>query len=90
MSPEVCPNCGGDVPRNAKACPECGSSEDNGWSEAAAADNLGIPSEEFDYKEFVEREFAPKTPKPRGISWFWWIVAIIVLIVLLALFTHRL
>ena len=32
-SPEVCPNCGADVPRNAKSCPECGSDESTGWSD---------------------------------------------------------
>ena len=42
MPPEVCPNCGADVPRNAKACPECGSDEKTGWSETAYASNLGI------------------------------------------------
>jgi NMD protein affecting ribosome stability and mRNA decay len=32
MTLEICPNCGADVPRNAKACPECGSDENSGWS----------------------------------------------------------
>jgi uncharacterized OB-fold protein len=31
----TCPNCGADVPIMAKACPECGSDEDTGWSEEA-------------------------------------------------------
>jgi uncharacterized membrane protein YvbJ len=30
-----CPNCGVDVLLRAKACPECGSDEQTGWSEAA-------------------------------------------------------
>ncbi|NJK63905.1 MAG: hypothetical protein HC921_15570 [Synechococcaceae cyanobacterium SM2_3_1] len=30
-----CPNCGANVPVKAKACPECGSDEETGWSEAA-------------------------------------------------------
>ncbi len=33
--PFLCPNCGAMVPANAKACPECGSDEETGWSEAA-------------------------------------------------------
>ena len=78
-TPEICPNCGAEVPRGAKACPECGSDEKTGWSETAYADNLGLPDEEFDYDDFVKREFGGET-KPRGISWFWWVVAVVVLL----------
>ena len=76
MSPDVCPNCGAEVPRNARACPECGSDERTGWSDRAASDHLDLPEEEFDYDEFVKREFAPKKPMPHGIAWYWWVVAI--------------
>ena len=57
MTPEVCPNCGAEVPCNAKACPECGSDEKTGWSETAYASGLGLPDEEFDHDEFVKEEF---------------------------------
>jgi hypothetical protein len=84
MSPEICPNCGGEVPRNAKACPECGSCENTGWSEAAAADNLGLPNPDFDYADYVKREFGDRSPKPRGISWYWWVISIVLVLILLA------
>ena len=86
MSPDVCPNCGAEVPPNAKACPECGSDEQTGWSERARTDDLGLPDQEFDYQEFVEREFGAKKPVPRGLHWFWWLVGIAVLAALLFLF----
>ena len=79
MAPETCPNCGADVPRNAKACPECGSDEQTGWSEEAHADGLDLPEEKFDYKDFVEREFGSKSPVPHGIHWFWWVIGVLVL-----------
>ncbi len=41
MTPDVCPNCGAEVPPSAKACPECGSDEKTGWSEKARYDHLG-------------------------------------------------
>jgi uncharacterized membrane protein YvbJ len=85
MSPDVCPNCGAEVPPNAKACPECGSDETTGWSEKASADNLGLPDEEFDYEEFVKDEFGGAT-KPRGIGWFWWVVVLILVALLIFLF----
>ena len=80
MSPEVCPNCGAEVPRNAKACPECGSDETTGWSETAYASGLGLPDEEFDHGEFVKEEFGGSQAKPRGITWLWWLIAAIVAI----------
>jgi hypothetical protein len=78
MPPEVCPNCGADVPRDAKACPECGSDEKTGWSETAYASGLNLPDEEFDHDEFVKQEFGPEPVKPSGIGWFWWIIAVVV------------
>jgi hypothetical protein len=79
MTPETCPNCGADVPRNAKACPECGSDETTGWAEDAYAGSLGLPDEEFNYGEYAEREFGKKkpSPKPEGMRWLWWVVAVI-------------
>jgi len=81
MTPDVCPNCGAEVPPNAKACPQCGADEETGWSEEARADDLGLPGENFDYEEFVKREFGggKKNARPRGIHWFWWLVAILIL-----------
>lgn len=79
MTPDSCPHCGADVPPNAKACPECGSDENTGWSETAHSDRLGLPDDEFDYGEFVQQEFGTKR-KPRGIKWFWWVIAAVVLV----------
>jgi len=85
MPPEICPNCGAEVPANARACPECGADEQTGWSEKAYADNLNLPDEEFDYEDFVKREFGEGKPVPRGVSWFWWMVAILALIAFVVL-----
>jgi hypothetical protein len=75
MSPPICPNCGAEVPRKAKACPACGSDEQTGWSQEAETSGLDLPDEEFDYDEFAKREFGGPSPVPRGIHWFWWVVA---------------
>jgi uncharacterized membrane protein YvbJ len=79
MPPEVCPNCGAAVPPDAKACPECGSDETTGWSEGARYDELDLPEEKFDYDDFVNREFGKEQSVPRGIHWFWWLVAVLAL-----------
>ncbi len=66
------------MPPNAKACPECGACEETGWNERAESDHLGLPNDEFDYDDFVKREFGEENAKPRGIPWFWWVAAAIV------------
>jgi len=85
MTPDVCPNCGADVPRDAKACPECGSDENTGWSEEAYAGKLNLPDDKFDYDEFVKQEFGGEQ-KPRGVSWLWWIVAVVLILLFVFLF----
>jgi RNA polymerase subunit RPABC4/transcription elongation factor Spt4 len=79
VPPEVCPNCGAEVPPQARACPACGADEQTGWSEAAQTSGLDLPDETFDYDDFVKREFAGEGAKPRGIHWFWWVIAIALL-----------
>ena len=82
VPPSICPNCGATVPPKARACPECGSDDETGWSADARESNeldLGIPDEDFDYEKFVEREFGGKKPKPRSLAWIWWIVAFLLL-----------
>ena len=74
-TPDTCPHCGADVPANAKACPKCGSDETTGWSEQARYDGLDMPDENFDYEEFTKREFGGEQLKPRGLHWFWWVLA---------------
>jgi uncharacterized membrane protein YvbJ len=88
MPPETCPNCGVDVPRNAKACPECGADEKTGWSETANASRLGLPDENFDYDEFVKEEFSSGFARPRGIHWIWWFTVLVLIVLFLIFCLH--
>jgi hypothetical protein len=72
------------VPRDAKACPECGADETTGWSDEAYVGGLNLPDESFDYDEFVDREFGTKKALPRGIGWFWWVVGVILVLLFAA------
>jgi len=77
MTPEVCPNCGAEVPRNAKACPNAVPMKKPGWSEPAYASSLGLPDEKFDYDEFVKEEFGAGRAKRAAPGWFWWVIALL-------------
>ena len=84
--PEICPVCGEDVPRGSLACPECGADHNSGWREDAESyDGLDLPENNFSYDEFVQREFGSGI-KPAGMKTIWWITAIIVLAVSIALY----
>ncbi|MBP7141729.1 MAG: zinc ribbon domain-containing protein [Opitutaceae bacterium] len=81
-APFECPNCGADVPANARACPECGADERTGWNEEATRyDGLDLPSSEDN----------PSPDRPRrsktslGISRFWWIIGIALALLLIYL-----
>ena len=89
MAPEICPNCGAEVPSRARACPECGADEQTGWSDKAQAERLGVPDDDFDYEEFVKEEFGSGNQvRPRGIRWIWWVTAVILLAMFLAWLLH--
>ena len=86
QAPNVCPVCGEDVPRGALACPECGADHNSGWKpDADLHDGLDLPDDQFDYDQFVRREFGSGL-KPEGIKPIWWITAIILLAVSIALY----
>lgn len=77
-TPEFCPNCGAEVPERASACPECGSCAETGWSEKARYDALDLPDPEFDYQDFVDREFNPSRKLSKN-KWLWVAVALLLL-----------
>lgn len=85
MAPEVCPNCESEVPRGARACPECGADEATGWSQGAHCDRLGIPDPDdaFDYGEFVKNEFGAGPRRSTGLKLVWTCTALVLLIALL-------
>src|SRR4051794_3780904 len=79
--PEMCPVCGHEVPRNASACRNCSADYDSGWRENAETyDSLDLPGEDFDYDQFVQKEFRPSRFKPSGMKTIWWITAIVLII----------
>jgi hypothetical protein len=84
-TPKICPVCGEDVPPKALACPECGACHNSGWKEDADVyDGLDLPNDEFDYDEFVKREFGGGAQNPAGGNAIWWVTALVLFLILLA------
>jgi glutaredoxin len=54
-----CPYCGETIPKNAAACPHCGSDEQTGWSDRTYLDGIDI-GDEVDYTELRNREFSSR------------------------------
>ena len=89
-TPELCPVCGEDVPRDALACPECGADHNSGWREDADTyDGVDLPEDDFNYDDFMKQEFGSQA-KPPELKTIWWIVgiALIVAFVLYFLIAH--
>lgn len=83
-----CPNCGSALSDDALSCPDCGSCEETGWSERARYDSIGVDYDEgdFDYGEFVEREFEGGGSKGRGRQMVIGAIALLLVIVFLSAF----
>ena len=89
-NPEVCPVCGEDVPRNAKACPECGACHESGWNELSNIyDGVDIPDYGYDddQQKIARPKFRPRnSPARKGLHPGWRIVALVLMIAMFATF----
>jgi hypothetical protein len=45
-------------------------------------DGLDLPEEDFDYDEFVAREFGHVPHKQLGVKWYWWWIGVVLLVVM--------
>ncbi|KAB2642969.1 MAG: hypothetical protein DVB26_00910 [Verrucomicrobia bacterium] len=54
------------------------------WQQETAADGLDLPDSQFDYDEFVAREFSRVPHRRLGVAWYWWLLGVLVLAAMLA------
>jgi uncharacterized membrane protein YvbJ len=71
-----CPHCGAEIRAGAKFCRHCGSSDSDGWRNEQ---DWGDDADDFDYEQFVEREFGTSQTNT-AIAPFWRWVAMVLLI----------
>ena len=81
----LCPTCdrevavGTDCPRCIKISPPR-KPERKSWEQEETADGLDLPDEDFDYDDFVAREFGKSPHRKIGIKWYWYVVAVLLLL----------
>ncbi|MCC5805724.1 MAG: hypothetical protein JJU00_05275 [Opitutales bacterium] len=64
-------------------CRACGADEEHGWGGDDTGGSVGFPEDDdFDYDEFVEREFGGGG-RPAGMSTGVWIVLVLLLLAFL-------
>jgi hypothetical protein len=98
MSKEFrCPVCGKPLSPNARSCGGCGARrEGTEWFAPDVYDGLGLDEDDFDYEEFLRREFGDSgagrgnwflrmTPKER----LWWVTAVILLLAFVLAFVWQ-
>jgi hypothetical protein len=84
-----CPFCDRDV-RVGRPCPGCAKKgkprkpAKKSWHQDAAQDGLDLPDEDFDYDEFVAREFGKVPHKRLGAKWYWWLLGVFLLALMAA------
>ena len=92
--PEVlsyrCPFCDCEV-RVGAPCPGCAKKQRRpnpppkpSWRQEAGADGLDLPDAEFDYNEYVAREFGRLPHRRIGVAWYWWLLGVLVLAAMIA------
>lgn len=75
---DVCPYCGGEIRRGARACPHCGSDEETGWSENRHLDGIDLGDDDFSYEEMRQEEFGGGPSRPPQKLWIY-VTAVVIL-----------
>lgn len=92
----LCPGCDREVRVGSRSCPYCNPPAKRrkrpkatakrarkSWEQDSTYDGSDVPDEDdFDYEDFVAREFGHKPHRRIGIKWYWWVTAIVVLVLI--------
>ena len=81
-----CPHCGALLAENARFCRECGADDETGWGDDADTFDDYSHGEEFDYDDFVQREFPDSAPRKKPNVMLIVIVALLLISMLIVAF----
>jgi hypothetical protein len=85
-----CPFCDREV-RVGSPCPGCAQPPKpsrptkKSWRQDSVYDGLDLPDDDFDYDEFVAREFGRTPHRKLGVKWHWWLLGIAALAAMIGL-----
>lgn len=85
----ICPSCGSEV-RVGESCPGCpkkkrkSKAKPKSWEQSKSADGLDLPGGDFDYNDFILREFGATPHRKTGQKWYWWVLALVILVAMFA------
>ena len=89
-----CPFCDCEV-QVGKPCPGCAKKQKprkkpakKSWEQDHSAAGLNLPDDDFDYDEFVSREFGKAPHRTLGVKWYWWLLGVAVLAAMIAGLLH--
>ncbi len=90
-APAECPICGAVVPRDARACPDCGADERTGWNEDDTRyDGLDLPDNAFDDDSTPPNRTSSLQQRTQRVALHWWLTAFALLAVFVAAALYRL
>jgi hypothetical protein len=82
----ICPFCDREV-RVGKQCKGCAkkgkpapAKAKRSWEHDEMYDGLDLPDDDFDYDEFVAKEFGHMPHKKIGVKWYWWLLGVVILV----------
>ena len=80
-----CPTCNHEATVGIP-CPNCApkkkqvKAQTKSWHQDKHVEGLDLPDEDFDYNDFVKREFGRSPHHKIGIKWYWFVVAILLVL----------
>ena len=80
--PSECAQCGTAISARALACPECGADERTGWRETSVYDGLELPDNAWSEQDGESKKPENVNRRVNGIAWYWWCVAVALLLFL--------
>lgn len=91
----ICPFCDREV-RVGKPCPGCAKKQKPSPPKSRRPqahdeiyDGLDLPDDDFDYDEFVAREFGRTPRRKTGVKWYWLLLAVVFLALMLLFLAFR-
>jgi hypothetical protein len=49
------------------------------WEQDPVYDGLDLPDQDFDYDDFLTREFGKSPHRRLGVKWYWWLLGVFTL-----------